>query len=72
MLETEVPSPTWEKREGQPVGGEERRIVPLTTVISDRATYYSGNTEVPLITMAPAHTFGDMDIGFFYVAWRLS
>jgi len=36
--------------------------VPPTTVISDRATYYYGNTEVRLITMAPAHTFGDIAV----------
>ncbi|HLK51425.1 MAG TPA: MBL fold metallo-hydrolase [Bryobacteraceae bacterium] len=81
MLDTVVPNPTWEKRDGWAEGGEERRIVPPTTVINDRATYYYGNTEVQLLTMAPAHTYGDIaiylpqykilfagDIGFFYVA----
>jgi cyclase len=81
MLAMTFPSPTWEKRDGWAEGGEPRRIVPPTTVIDDRATYYYGNTEVQLITMAPAHTWGDVaiylpqskilfagDIGFFYVA----
>jgi cyclase len=81
MLATPIPSPEWEKRDGWAEGGEERRIVPPTTVINDRTTYYYGNTEVQLITMAPAHTWGDIaiylperkilfaaDIGFFYVA----
>lgn len=81
MLDTPIPSPTWEKRDGWAEGGEERRIVPPTTVINDRTTYYYGTTEVQLITMVPSHTFGDIaihlpehkilfagDIGFFYVA----
>ena len=81
MLELALPGPTWEKREGWAEGGEPRRIVPPVTTITDRTTYYYGNTEVQLITMAPAHTFGDVvaylpqykilfagDIAFHYVA----
>jgi cyclase len=81
MLATVVPGPTWEKRDGWAEGGEERRVVAPVTTISDRATYYYGNTEVQVITNAPAHTYGDLmiylpqykilfpsDIAFFYVA----
>jgi glyoxylase-like metal-dependent hydrolase (beta-lactamase superfamily II) len=81
MLAMTFPSPTWDKRDGWAKGGEPRRIVPPTTVINERATYYYSNTEVRLITMALAHTWGDIgiylpqpkilfagDIGFFYVA----
>ena len=81
MLELALPGPTWEKRDGWAEGGEPRRIVAPVTTITDRTTYYYGNTEVHLITMAPAHTFGDVvaylpqykilfagDIAFHYVA----
>jgi cyclase len=81
MLATTFPTPTWEKREGWSEGGEPRKIVPPTTTIDDRTTYYYGNTEVQVITNAPAHTFGDLmiylpqhkllfagDIAFSYVA----
>jgi len=81
MLATELPGPTWEKRDGWAEGGEPRRIVAPVTTLNDRTTYYYGNTEVQLITMAPAHTFGDVvaylpqhkllfagDLGFFWVA----
>ena len=60
MLELALPGPTWEKRDGWADGGEPRRIVAPVTTITDRATYYYGNTEVQLITMAPAYTFGDV------------
>ena len=56
-------------------------MAPPTVTINDRATYYYGNTEVQFITMAPAHTYGDVvaylpqskvlfagDIAFHYVA----
>jgi len=81
MLSTVLPGPTWEKRDGWADGGEPRRIVAPVTTLNERTTYYYGNTEVHLITMAPAHTFGDVavylpqykilfagDIGFYYVA----
>jgi cyclase len=75
------PGSKWEKREGWAEGGEERRIVAPVTTINDRTTYYYGNTEVQVITMAPAHTYGDVvvylpqykilfagDIAFHWVA----
>jgi len=81
MLAMTFPTPTWEKRDGWAEGGEPRRIVPPTTTIDDRITYYYGGAEVQVITNAPAHTFGDMmiylpeqkllfagDIAFYYVA----
>ncbi len=81
MLATKFPSPTWEKRDGWAEGGEPRVIIPPTTTINDRETYYYGNTEVQLLTLAPSHTYGDIavylpqhkimfgaDIGFFNVA----
>ena len=81
MLATTFPTPTWEKRDGWAEGGEDRRIVAPVTTLNDRTTYYYGNTEVQLITMAPAHTFGDVvvylpqykllfagDIAFHWVA----
>ena len=81
MLATTFPTPNWEKRANWAEGGEPRYIVPPTTTIDDRATYYYGNTEVQVLTIAPSHTYGDLavylpqhkilfasDIGFFYVA----
>ena len=81
MLETVLPSPTWEKREGWAEGGEARKIIAPVTTINSNTTYYYGNTTVQLMTNAPAHTWGDImiylpqykilfagDIGFFYVA----
>lgn len=81
MLETVLPGPTWEKREGWAEGGEPRKIIAPVTTINSNTTYYYGNTTVQLITNAPAHTWGDImiylpqykilfagDIGFFYVA----
>jgi glyoxylase-like metal-dependent hydrolase (beta-lactamase superfamily II) len=56
------PKPTWDKREGLAEGGEPLRIVAPVTTVSERATYYYGNTEVQLITMAPAHTYGDITV----------
>jgi cyclase len=81
MLGLTFPGPTWEKREGWADGGEPRKIIPPATTINDRTTYYYGNTEVQVITMAPAHTYGDVvvylpqykmlfagDIAFHWVA----
>jgi len=81
MLALTFPGPTWEKREGWAEGGEPRKVIPPVTTINDRTTYYYGNTEVQLITMAPAHTYGDVvaylpqykllfagDIAFHWVA----
>jgi len=81
MLAMTFPTPTWEKRDGWAEGGEPRRIVPPTTTINERTTYYYNGIEVQVITNAPAHTFGDMmiylpeqkvlfagDIAFYWVA----
>jgi glyoxylase-like metal-dependent hydrolase (beta-lactamase superfamily II) len=81
MLALTFPAPTWEKREGWAEGGEPRKIVAPVTTFTDRTTYYYGNTEVQFITMAPAHTYGDVvaylpqykilfagDIAFHWVA----
>jgi cyclase len=71
----------WEKRDGWADGGEPRVVVPPTTTISEKATYYYGDTIVELLPMIPAHTYGDLvmylpqhrilfagDVAFFYVA----
>jgi len=81
MLETPIPSPTWERREGWAEGGEPRKIVAPTTTFNDKITYYYGKMPVELIFSGPAHTWGDVmvylpeqkilfagDVGFFYVA----
>jgi cyclase len=81
MLATSAPGPVWEKREGWAEGGEERKVIAPGVTINDKLTYYYGNTEVQLITNAPAHTWGDImiyfpqskvlfagDIAFHYVA----
>jgi glyoxylase-like metal-dependent hydrolase (beta-lactamase superfamily II) len=62
MLAMTLPSPTWEKRAGWAEGGEPRKVVPPTTTIDDKITYYYNGIEVHVITNAPAHTFGDMMI----------
>jgi cyclase len=71
----------WPKREGWTDGTDERIVLPATTTFESKMTYYVGNTEVQLIPMAPAHTWGDLvvylpqhkilvagDLAFFYVA----
>src|SRR5579871_4491056 len=77
-----VPGPMyWPKRDGWTDGTDERKILPATTTFDGKMTYYVGSTEVQLIPMAPAHTFGDVvaylpqhkiliagDVAFFYVA----
>lgn len=81
MLETPIPSPTWDKRDGWAVGGEPRKIVPPTMTFDDKITYYYGNMPVQLIFSGPAHTWGDVmvylpnqkilfagDVAFHYVA----
>src|ERR1044071_2325410 len=72
--------PLWVKREGFAEGTEERKIVPPTTTFEGKMTYHYGKTVIELISMTPAHTWGDTvvylpqhkimwvgDIGFFYV-----
>jgi cyclase len=81
MLETPIPSPVWEKREGWAAGGEPRKIVPPTTTFTDTVTYYYSNMPVQLVFSGPAHTWGDVmvylpqqkilfagDVAFHYVA----
>jgi cyclase len=81
MLEIKFPTPIWPKQDGWAEGGEPRAVVPPTTTIRDKTTYYYGNTVVELIPMIPAHTYGDLvvylpqrkilfagDVGFFWVA----
>jgi cyclase len=71
----------WPKREGWTDGTDERIVLPAATTFESKMTYYVGNTEVQLIPMAPAHTWGDLvvylpqhkiliagDLAFFYVA----
>ena len=60
MMALTFPSPTWDKREGWAEGGEPRKILAPVTTFNDHTTYYYGNTEVRFITMAPAHTYGDV------------
>jgi cyclase len=81
MLKTVTTTPPlWAQREGFAEGTEERKVVPPTTTFEGKLTYHYGKTIVDLITMTPAHTWGDTvvylpqhkimwvgDIGFFYV-----
>jgi cyclase len=60
MLETPIPSPVWEKRDGWAEGGEPRKIVPPTTIFNDKLIYYYGNMPVELMFSGPAHTWGDV------------
>lgn len=81
ILETKLPGPVWEKREGWAEGGEERKLIPPGTTFNDQITYYYGGKKVDLIFSGPAHTWGDVliylpdrkilfagDIAFHYVA----
>lgn len=73
--------------EGRPeswkVGASELKLAPAVTTIDDHSklTYYYGNTEVQLVFLGPAHTWGDIgvylpqhkilwagDVAFFYVS----
>lgn len=71
----------WPKRDGWADGTEPRTILPATTTIDGKMTYYVGKNVVEILPMLPAHTYGDLvaylpehkiliagDIGFFYVA----
>jgi len=62
-------------------GGEPRRLVPATTVITGKTSYHIGGTVVELLPIEPAHTWGDIlvhlpehktlwmgDNGFFHMA----
>ncbi|MFN7984674.1 MAG: MBL fold metallo-hydrolase [Vicinamibacterales bacterium] len=77
-----VPGPAkWARRDGWADGTEDRVILPPTTTFDGTMTYYYGKTEVRLMPMLPAHTWGDLvvylpqhrilfagDVAFFYVA----
>jgi cyclase len=81
MLETVVPSSTWERRAGWAEGGEPRKIVPPTMTFANTITYHYPNMPVQLMFAGPAHTWGDVmvylprqrilfaaDVAFHYVA----
>ncbi len=74
-------SPTFGAQEGRALGGEPRNLVVPTTTIAGKTTYYYGGTEVELLPIDPAHTWGDIlvhlpehkalwmgDNGFFHMA----
>lgn len=77
-----VPGPAeWPRRENWADGTEDRRIMPPTTTVDGKITYYYGRTVVEVMPMLPAHTWGDLvvylpqhrilfagDVAFFYVA----
>ena len=81
MLKTVATTPPlWVKRDGFAEGTEERKVMPPSTTFEGKLTYHYGKTVVELISMVPAHTWGDTvvylpqhkiiwvgDIGFFYV-----
>jgi cyclase len=78
----QVPGPAlWPKREGWADGTEPRKILPATQTFDGNLTFHIARTEVRIMPMLPAHTYGDLvmhlpehkllvagDVGFFYVA----
>ena len=73
--------PIFEAQEGRALGGEPRNLVPATTTITEKTTYYYGDTVVELLPPGIAHTWGDIlvhlpehktlfmgDNGFFHMA----
>jgi len=78
----QVPGPAlWPKREGWADGTEPRKILPATQTFDGNLTFHIAKTEVRIMSMLPAHTYGDLvmylpehklliagDVGFFYVA----
>ena len=78
----QVPGPAlWAKREGWADGTEPRKILPATQTFDGTLTFHIAKTEVRIMPMLPAHTYGDLvmylpehkllvagDVGFFYVA----
>jgi glyoxylase-like metal-dependent hydrolase (beta-lactamase superfamily II) len=71
----------WPKREGWADGTEPRKILPATQTFDGNLTFHIAKTEVRIMPMLPAHTYGDLvmylpehklliagDVGFFYVA----
>ena len=78
----QVPGPAlWPKREGWADGTEPRKILPAVQTFDGNITFHIAKTEVRIMPMLPAHTYGDLvmylpqqkllvagDVGFFYVA----
>ena len=78
----QIPGPAlWPKREGWADGTEPRKILPATQTFDGTLTFHIARTEVRIMPMLPAHTYGDLvmylpehkllvagDVGFFYVA----
>ncbi len=80
-IQAMAPLPKWEKHEGWAEGGEDHTRIPPTTILNKKLTYRLGKTEVQLLDVAPAHTYGDLivylpeqkiifagDVGFTYIA----
>jgi glyoxylase-like metal-dependent hydrolase (beta-lactamase superfamily II) len=74
-------TPLWAKRDGWADGTEPKQVLPPTTIVDGKITYYYGTTVVEIFPMVPAHTYGDLvihlpqhnilfagDIAFYYVA----
>ena len=81
ILETNLPSAVWQKREGWAEGGEPRKLIPPDVTFTEKLSYYYSGHLVELIFNAPAHTWGDVmvylpehkilfagDLAFHYVA----
>jgi len=78
----QIPGPaSWPKRDGWADGTEPRTILPATQTFDGNLTFHIAKTEVRIMPMLPAHTYGDLvmylpehkllvagDVGFFYVA----
>ena len=78
----QIPGPAlWAKRDGWADGTEPRKILPATQTFDGNLTFHIAKTEVRIMPMLPAHTYGDLvmylpehkvlvagDVGFFYVA----
>src|SRR5262245_27560414 len=73
--------PKWPKRDGWSDGTDDRIILAAGTTFDCRMTYYYAKNTVDVLSMAPAHTWGDLvvylpqhkilfagDVAFFYVA----
>jgi glyoxylase-like metal-dependent hydrolase (beta-lactamase superfamily II) len=60
MLQFVAGPATWERREGWSNGDEPRKILPATTTLDGKATYYLGDTIVEVYPMTPSHTWGDL------------
>lgn len=52
--------PIFAAQQGRALGGEPRNLVPATTTITEKTTYYYGDTVVELLPPGVAHTWGDL------------